>query len=177
MNAKKAAAAADRRSAQAVELFEKAMKALGKRDYGKAQEHFEALLAGHAEDRDVAERAQLYLGLCRRALDKKPAFKPKGFDELLQYGVYLHNRGEHADALKAFGQAVELQPKNEHALYCVSVAAAQAGDVARALKALREAILANPASRAQARADSDFEPIRENEEFLEILDAEVEELA
>jgi outer membrane protein assembly factor BamD (BamD/ComL family) len=155
MNAKKAAVS-DRRSAQAVEIFEKAMRALGKRDYERAKEHFESLLSAHAEERDVAERARLYLGVCRRALDKKPAFKPKTFDELLKF----------------LGQAADQQPKNEHVLYCLAASAAQSGDVSGALKSLRAAIQANPASRAQARADGDFDPIRENEEFVEILDAE-----
>lgn len=172
MNARKAAAAPDRRSAQVVELFEKAMKALGKHDPQKAQEHLEALLASHPEERDVAERARLLLGVCQRALEKKPAFKPKTVEELLNYGVYLHNRGEFAGALAALGQAAELQPKNEHVLYCLAAASAQKGDVAAALRSLRAAIDADPASRAQARADSDFDPIRENEEFLEIVDGD-----
>lgn len=171
MNAKKAAVS-DRRSAQAVELFEKAMRALGKRDYERAKEHLESLLSAHAEERDVAERARLYLGVCRRSLEKRPAFKPKTFDELLNYGVFLHNRGEFDEALKFLGQAAEQQPKNEHVLYCIAASAAQSGDVSGALKSLRAAIQANPASRAQARADADFDPIRENEEFVEILDAE-----
>jgi len=172
MNAKKAAAASDRRSAQAVELFEKAMKALGKRDYEKAQEHLSSLLASHSEERDISERARLFLGLCQRSLEKRPAFKPKTFDDLLSYGVLLHNRGEFADALRLFSQAAEMHPKDEHALYCMAAAAAQSGDVAGALKSLRAAIQANPASRAQARVDTDFDPIRENEEFMEVLDAE-----
>jgi tetratricopeptide (TPR) repeat protein len=173
MNAKKAAAASERRSAQAVEFFEKAMKSLTKRDFAKAQEHFEALLAAHSEERDVAERARLYLGLCQRALEKRPSFKPKGFEELLSYGVFLHNKGEFEEALKHFGHAAEQQPKNEHVLYCIAASAAQAGDVAGALKSLRAAIQLSPASRAQAMADADFDPIRENEEFVEILDAEL----
>ena len=68
--------------------------------------------------------------------------------------------------------AADQQPKNEHVLYCIAASAAQSGDVAAALKSLRAAIVANPASRAQARADADFDPIRENEEFVEILDSE-----
>ena len=171
MNAKKAAAT-DRRSAQAVELFEKAMRALGKRDYERAKEHLESLLSAHPEERDVAERARLYLGVCRRGLEKRPAFKPKTFEELLNYGVFLHNRGEFEEALRFLGQAADQQPKNEHVLYCMAATAAQSGDVASALKSLRAAIGVNQASRAQARADADFDPIRENEEFVEILDAE-----
>jgi Tfp pilus assembly protein PilF len=171
MNAKKAAVS-DRRSAQAVELFEKAMRALGKRDYERAKEHLDALISAHADERDVAERARLYLGVCRRAIEKRPAFKPKTFDELLNYGVFLHNRGEFDEALKILGQAADQQPKNEHVLYCIAASAAQSGDVTSALRSLRSAIAANPASRAQARADADFDPIRENEEFVEILDSD-----
>ena len=158
MNAKKAAAASDRRSAQAVELFEKAMKALGKRDYEKAQEQLSALLQNHPDQRDIAERARLFLGLCERSLEKRPAFKPKSFEDLLSYGVLLHNRGEFTEALRLFSQAAGMHPKDEHALYCMAAAAAQTGDVAGALKSLRAAILANPASRAQARVDADFDP-------------------
>lgn len=172
MTAKKAPAP-ERHSAQAVELFEKGIKALGKRDYEKAQEHLTALLAAHAEERDVAERARLYLGLCRQKLEKKPAFKPKTLEEHLNYGILLHNRGNFGEALKVLNQAAELQPKNEHVLYCLAASSAQAGDVAATLTSLRAAIEACPASRAQARADSDFDPVRENEEFLEILDGDL----
>ena len=38
-----------------------------------------------------------------------------------------------------------------------------------ALKALRSAIAASPANRAQARSDSDFDPIRDDEEFVELV--------
>jgi tetratricopeptide (TPR) repeat protein len=173
MTAKKAPGASERRSAQAVELFEKAMKTLGKRDYEKTQEHLEALLAAHVDELDVAERARLYLGLCQQKLEKKSAFKPKTFDEHLNYGVLLHNRGEFKEALKLLGQAAEIQPRNEHVLYCLAASSAQAGDAPAALKSLRAAIEASPTSRAQARADSDFDPLRDNEEFLEILDGDL----
>ena len=41
MTAKKPAPVVDRRSQQAIETFEKAMKAMGKHDYERAREHFE----------------------------------------------------------------------------------------------------------------------------------------
>ena len=44
MSAKKPAPAIDRRSQQAIETFEKAMKAMAKHDYERAREHFDALL-------------------------------------------------------------------------------------------------------------------------------------
>lgn len=173
MTAKKAPAGSERRSAQAVELFEKAMKALGKRDHEKAQEHLLALIEAHADERDVAERARLYLGLCRQKLERKPAFKPKTLEDHINYGVLLHNRGEFGEALKVLQQAAELQPKNEHVLYCIAASSAQAGDAPAALKSLRAAIELSPTSRAQARVDSDFDALRDNEEFLDLLDGDL----
>jgi Tfp pilus assembly protein PilF len=167
MSAKKPAP--DRRFSQAVETFERGMKALGKRDYEKAKDLMEEVVASHGDERELVERARAYITLCERALDKRPSFRPKTFEDLLNYGVFLHNRGEFQDALKYLHQAAEIHPKNEHVLYCLAAAAARAGDTATALKSLRSAINANPASRAQARSDSDFDPIREDEEFLALL--------
>jgi tetratricopeptide (TPR) repeat protein len=174
MSGKKALPApAARRSSSsaAIELYEKAVKAVGKRDYERARDHLDALIEGHADEKELIERARSYRALCERSIteSKRPAFRPKGFEDLLNHGVYLHNRGEYAEALKALRQAAEIHPKNEHVLYCLAATAARAGDTPSALKALRSAVAASPASRAQARSDSDFDPIREEEEFIEIV--------
>lgn len=154
-----------------MEAFEKAVKALGKKDYEKAHELFDELIAAHPEERDVIERARAYKAVCERALSesRRGAFKPKTFEELLQYGVFLHNRAEFEEALKYLRQAAEIHPKNEHVLYCLAATAARAGDTGSALKALRSAIAASPASRAQARFDPDFDPIRDDEGFVELI--------
>ena len=157
------------RSNQGLDTFEKAVKALGKRDYERAKELLDELIAAHPEERDILERARAYRTLCARELERKPSYRPKTFEEQLNYGVYLHNRGEFEEALKYLHQAAEQHPKNEHALYCIAAASARAGDTPGALKALRSAISANGANRAQARSDSDFDPIREDEEFVALV--------
>jgi tetratricopeptide (TPR) repeat protein len=169
MSAKKTPAPIDRRSQQAIDSFEKAMKALGKHDYEKARELFDAILAGFPEERDLLERARSYRALCERQLDKRPAFRPKTFDEMLHHGVYLHNRGEYEEALKFLRQAAEIHPRNEHVLYCLAATAARSGDSATALKNLRQAVTAGGANRAQARQDPDFDALRDDEEFLSIV--------
>jgi tetratricopeptide (TPR) repeat protein len=159
----------ERKSSQALELFEKAVKALGKKDYDRALELFDSLISSHREERDLLERARAYRTACERAAEKRPAFRPKTFEELLHYGVFLHNRGEYPEALRHLQQAVEMHPKNEHAQYCLAASASRAGDPAVALKALRSAIATSAANRAQARGDSDFDPIREHEEFVALV--------
>ncbi len=169
MSTKKPSSPADKRSQAAIDLFEKAAKALGKRDFEKAKDHFEAIVSQFPDERDVLERARAYLVLCERSLDKRPAFKPRTFDEVLHQGVYLHNKGDFEDAMKLLRQAAEMQPQNEHALYCLAATSARAGDSATALRALRQAVELGPHNRTQARSDSDFDDLREQEDFAAIL--------
>jgi tetratricopeptide (TPR) repeat protein len=169
----KKASGSDRRSEKALELFEKGMKAMGKKDYDKARDAFDALIAEHSSERDILERARAFKMVCERALEKKPSYKPKGFDELMHYGVFLHNKGEFDDALRFLREAADIHPKNEHVQYCVAASAARAGETEAAIKALRSAIGQNAQNRAQARVDSDFDPIREDEEFQTLVYAPV----
>lgn len=169
MSTRKPVSPADKRSQAAIDLFEKGARALGKRDFDKAKDHFEGVVAQFPDERDVVERARAYLVLCARALDKKPAFKPKTFDEVLHQGVYLHNRGEYDEALKLLRQAAEMQPRSDHAQYCLAAASARAGDTASALRALKQAVELGAQNRTQARGDSDFDALREDEEFAALV--------
>jgi len=152
----------DRRYQQAVDVFTKGVKALGRKDFDRARELFDELLEEHSEQKDLLERARAYRTMCNRA--RRPG-RPKTFEELLNYGVILHNRGEFAQAVKFLRQALELQPRDENALYCLAAAQARAGEPNAALQTLRSAISANPATRALARRDDDFEPLRGELEF------------
>ena len=164
-------ATVERRPNAALESFEKGLRALGKKDYERAGEIFQELIDSYPDERDLLERARAYRAVCERTLSesRRSPFKPKTFDEMVQYGVFLHNRGEYEEALKFLRQAAEIHPRNEHVLYCMAATAARAGDSATALKSLRQAVTAGPSNRAQARQDPDFDGLREDEEFLSIL--------
>jgi len=169
MSAKKATVVASGGNHQALDAFEKAIRALGRREYEKALGLLEGLISGHPEERDIVERARAYRMLCERALERRPAYRPKGFEDLLNHGVFLHNRGEYQEALRVLRQAAEIHPRNEHVLYCLAATTARAGDRVAALKALRAAISASPASRTQARSDADFDGLRDDAEFAALV--------
>ncbi len=156
----------DRRYQHALDLFTRGVKALGRKDFDRARELFDALLADHSDQKELLERARAYRAMCNRT--RRPS-RPKTFEELLNYGVILHNRGEFAEAVKFLRHALEMQPRNESALYCLAAAQARAGDPDAALRALRSAISANPATRAQARKDDDFELLRGASEFRSLV--------
>ena len=156
----------NRRYQQAVDLFERAVKALGRKDLERARDLFDALLEDHPDQQELVERARAYRAMCDRS--RRPA-RPKTFEELLNYGVVLHNRGEFALAVRYLQQALEIHPRSESALYCLAAAQARAGDSVAALKTLRSAIHANPASRALARRDDDFAALRAAAEFQALV--------
>jgi tetratricopeptide (TPR) repeat protein len=157
---------ANRRYQQAVDLFERAVKALGRKDLGRARSLFDELLEAHGDQQELVERARAYRAMCDRPR-RQP--RPRTFEELLNYGVVLHNRGEFREAVRYLQQALEIHPRNESALYCLAAAQARAGDATAALRALKSAIHANPATRAQARRDDDFEPLRTAAEFQALV--------
>ncbi len=157
------------RPGQAVELFERAMKAIGKRDFEKARELLATLQKSHPDERDILERARAYVAICDRALAPQTAYKPRGFDEHLHYGVFLHNRGDYEGAQKALRHALELRPQDAHALYCLAAAAARGGDSATAVKSLRAAAEKSADIRAQVRLDPDFDGLRQEPEFLALF--------
>lgn len=158
----------DRRYRQAVELFDKAVKAFGRKDLDRARTHLRNIIDNHDDQPDLLERARAYLAMCDRAGGGTPP-RPRSFEELLNYGVVLHNRGEFEPAVKYLRQAVSKHPRDEHALYCLAAAQARAGEGEGALKTLRSAIHANPASRNLARHDADFEPLRGEEDFRALV--------
>ena len=166
----KRAGAPARRYAQAVELFERGVRALGRKDVDRALELFREVQTTFEDAPDVVERARAYEGMCARVREReRRPQKPKGFEDILGHGVVLLNRGEYAEAVKAFHNAAEIHPRNEHVQYCLAAAHARAGDPHGAVKALRSAIHTNPANRAQARLDPDFETLRGREDFEELL--------
>lgn len=156
----------DRRYQQALEIFEKSVKAMGRKDFDRSRELLDGLIEDFADQQELVERARTYRAMCDRS--RRPA-RPKTFEELLNYGVVLHNRGDFEHAVKYLRQALDIHPRNESALYCLAAAQARAGDAQAAIKALKSAIHANPASRTQARRDADFEPLREAAAFQALV--------
>ena len=160
--------AAARQTTPGIEAFEKAVKAFGKKEFDKASGLFDDILKSHSQERDLVDRARAYKSICERA-EKKAAPRPKSFDEWLNQGVYLHNRGEYQEALGSFTQASELLPKNDSALYCLAAAQARLGKDDDAVKSLASAVRIDAANRAQARHDPDFDHLRDSDAFLDAI--------
>ncbi len=154
---------------EAVAVYEKGLEALQRHDYTQALELFERILSAYPEERELHERVRLYLNVCRRHAKPVEA-GPKTLDERLYASTLALNGGRYDEAISHLRLVRDEDPDNDHALYMLAVAHAQRGEHAEAVAHLERAIALNPENRALARRDTDLDPLRDDEAFLNALE-------
>jgi tetratricopeptide (TPR) repeat protein len=166
-----AASPAPRRPAyyEAIALYESGVRGLQRHDYEAAAAAFRSVLERYPEERELHERARLYLRVCERETARRPA-GPQTPQERVYAATVALNAGDHAGALDYLRRALEESPENDHAHYMMAVAQSSRGQVEDALEHLRQAIGLNPENRALARQDPDLESLRDHDSFREVLD-------
>jgi len=79
--------------------YGQAMKLFRKGDLAKAQELFKAFLEKHPEEKELVDRAKMYLSISESRLDKE-SIQLKTFEDYYQYSVYKLNQEDYEQALK-----------------------------------------------------------------------------
>lgn len=153
---------------KAIKEYEEALKMMGRKDFGKAARLFDAIIKEHPAEREVCDRARIYLSVCR---SHAPAGvqKTKGSDDPYYLGVIAANDGRLEEAADLFEKVLRQDPQSDKALYALATVCGMKGDAAGATDHLRRAIALNPANKIQALNDSDFDALRENAEFMAML--------
>ncbi len=158
--------------ADAVALFEHGMAALQSHDYRTADEHFQELLGRFPSERALVERSRVYLALCHREMERRPA-APRTVEERLTAATAALNNGDDGTAETLVRGVLEDSPRHELALYLLAAVEARRGERESALTLLTRALDVSPEIRAQARHDLDFETLRDLEAFHQLLEAPV----
>jgi Tfp pilus assembly protein PilF len=154
---------------EAIALYESGVRALQKHDFEQAGTHFRAVLDRYPEERELHERARLYLRVCERETARRPA-GPQTPQERVYAATVSLNAGDHAGALAHLRRALEEAPESDHAHYIMAVALTQHGDPDEALEHLRRAVTLNPENRGLARQDPDLDLLRDRAGFRETID-------
>jgi Tfp pilus assembly protein PilF len=154
---------------EAVAIYERGVQALQRHDFQAAAAFFRTVLERYPEERELLERARLYLRVCERETSRQPAI-PKTSAERVYAATVALNSGDHAGALDHLRRALTEDPESDHAHYIMSVALGMRGRADEALDHLRQAIALNPENRGLARQDPDLESIREHDGFRSVLD-------
>ena len=148
---------------QAVEKFERGFQALQQRQFGKAAELLRAVLNDYADEKELQERARVYLAICERQAVHDA--KPRSFEDRLHAATVIVNRGAFDEALTQLRKLENDGPANDYVQYLLSVVYAAVGNTERALAHLRNAIELAPENLYRAAQDPDLEPLRQDAGF------------
>jgi tetratricopeptide (TPR) repeat protein len=150
----------------AIRHFEVGVRAFQKQDYAKAAEVFEKLV--DIDAREVAERAQVHLRLCRQRTGRVGP-GPKSADEYYALGVACLNTRDLIRAVENLAKADKLKPHQDHIQYALAVSHALRGNADEAFAHLEAAFALRPENRIHARRDEDFHGIATDPRFRRLV--------
>lgn len=155
---------------EAVAIYERGVQALQRHDYAGAAELFRTVIERYPDERELLERARLYLRVCERETARTTPPPETPAEQVYAATVSL-NAGDHATALHHLQRALTADPENDHAHYIMSAALSLRGRREEAIEHLHRAIELNPENRSQALQDPDLENIRDLDGFRAIVEA------
>jgi len=149
---------------KALSAYSQAMKPFHKGDYEKAAELLKAFLNKHGSERELVDRAQIYLTVCgeKKSKEKVPM---KTFDDYYQYGVLKINQGDYEEALKLLEKAREMRPKEGKILYLMADIYCLKNENEQCFDFLKKAIQLDKYFSILARNERDFESLWEDKKF------------
>ena len=154
---------------EAVAIYERGVQALQRRDFQVAAEMFRMVIQRYPEERELLERAHLYLRVCERETARQTPPPQSSGDHVYAATVAL-NAGDHAAAMAHLERAIGADADNDHAHYIMAVALTARGRREEAIGHLKRSIALNPENRSQARQDPDLEPLTSHEGFHSAID-------
>ena len=149
-----------------VTQFENGVKQFNRHKFEKARPIFERLV--NLPTRDLAERAQVYLNICKQRLSHLSP-RLKTIEDFYNYGVSMANQGNQQEAERYLAKALKLAPKSDYIYYALASTFALREHVEVALEHLQKAIELNERNRYMARNDSDFSKLEEDPRFTELI--------
>jgi tetratricopeptide (TPR) repeat protein len=154
---------------EAIAVYEQAMLALQRREFASAAEQLSQIVQKYPQEKELAERARLYLALCERHTRPLSA-EPRSITERLYAATLALNAAEVTRAIAYLEQVLADDAENDQALYMLAVSHSARGETELAIGYLQRAIATNPENRVLARTDPDLAAIRSDEAVSALLD-------
>jgi tetratricopeptide (TPR) repeat protein len=147
--------------------FDRGVAALQKKKFEEAERNFLDLIQKYPEEKELVDRARVYLAVCER---RKKAANPALIEpEDFYYAAVLEkNRGNVSEAIDHLKRAAR-KNGGGRVDFLLACCYAQIGDSVTALEHLRQAIEEDQRHRVLARHDRDFDPVRDSPEFQDLL--------
>jgi len=149
---------------KALAVFGLAMKEFHKGDLEKAAESLMSFIEKYPADKELIDRARIYLEICRKK-SKKETVQIKEFEDYLQYAVYKINSGDNDGALKLLEKALEFKKEEGRIYYLMADAKIRLGQTDDCLENLKKAFQKDKFFVVLAQNEIDFEPLWEDRKF------------
>ena len=154
---------------EAITIYETGVRALQRRDFNGAAEHFRSVIQRFPDERELLERARLYLQVCERETANRPR-GPATPQERVYAATVALNAGDADGALAHLKEALADDPDNDYGHYIMAIALSDRGRFAESLSHLRRSIELNPVNRSTARFEPDLAVLRETDGCRDLLD-------
>ncbi len=154
----------------AVEQFAAASALFLKGQFAEAQPLFEAVSEAAAPDEPIlSDRARTYASICS---GKIGSAAPGGddADALYHRGVVAANAGRLDEAWSLLDKALGHRPNDASVLYARASVRGLQGSGEGAASELKKAVALDPKFRFQAASDSDFDKVRDEAAFIDIIE-------
>lgn len=147
--------------------FDRGVAALQRKKIDEAERNFLDLLQKYPDEKELVDRARVYLVICER--QRQSARAALAEPEDFYYAALLEkNRGNIAEAIEHLKRAAK-KNGGGRVDFLLACCYAQTGDSGIALEHLKKAIEEDQRHRILARHDRDFDPVRDIPEFQELL--------
>jgi tetratricopeptide (TPR) repeat protein len=146
--------------------FDRGVAALQKKKFEEAERNFQDLIEKYADEKELVDRARVYLAVCERQKMARPALTEA--EDFYYAAVLEKNRGNVPEAIEHLKHAVK-KNGGGRVDFLLACCYAQSGDPGTALEHLKKAIDEDQRHRFLARHDSDFDPVRDSPGFQELL--------
>ena len=152
------------RSERALKIYEAGVTAVQKRKFSIAAKALNEVIDEYPEERELKERAKLYLAVCERELNPLVS-EPTSLDERIYAATVSLNGGDVTIAIEHLNAVASEKPSDANVHYMLAVAHALSSDTDMSVTHLERAITLNPDNRLLARQEPDFKNIHGDDRF------------
>jgi tetratricopeptide (TPR) repeat protein len=149
---------------KALAAYGEAMKEFHKGRLDKAQELLKIFLEKFNAEKELVDRAKIYLQMIQEK-GKKETVSLKTIDDFLYCSIYKINSGAHEEALKLLEKALEMKEEEGRVYYLMADAHILMGKADEAMECLKKAFQKDKFYRIMAQNEIDFEPLWDDKKF------------
>ncbi len=149
---------------KALTVYGQAVKEFQKGNYEKATDSFVSFIEKYPGEREVVDRAQIYLAIIQKR-SKHEGFPLKSIDDYCHAAAFKINQGDFEGASKILEKALNLKEKEGHVHYLMAAAFCRMGQMDNALDHLKKAIQKDKGFSTLAQNEPDFKSAWEDKKF------------